>query len=70
MAGFDVAKARETYAIPAGYDPVAAIALGYLGNPQTASERLQQREAAPRSRKALEQFVFTGEWSQTSPIVQ
>jgi nitroreductase len=70
MAGFDVAKARETYGIPAGYDPVAAIALGYLGNPQTASERLQQREAAPRSRKTLEQFVFTGQWSQTSPIVQ
>jgi len=28
--GFDVLKAREVYSIPEGYDPVAAIALGYM----------------------------------------
>ena len=29
MAGFDAAKARETYGIPEGHEPVAAIAVGY-----------------------------------------
>ncbi len=70
MAGFDVPKAKETYGIPDGYEPVAAIALGYLGDPQTLSESMQQRQSAPRTRKPLDQFVFTGRWSQTSSIVQ
>ncbi|WP_068819642.1 nitroreductase family protein [Phormidesmis priestleyi] len=69
MAGFDVPKAKETYGIPDGYDPVAAIALGYLGDPQILSESMQQRQSAPRTRKPLDQFVFTGHWSQTSSIV-
>lgn len=69
MAGFDVQLTRQTYNIAEGYEPVAAIALGYLGNPQALSEKLQQRELAPRQRKPLEDFVFSGSWNQTSPIV-
>ena len=69
MAGFDVSLARELYSIPEGYEPVAAIALGYLGDPQTLSEKLLQRELAPRIRKPLENFVFSGNWEQTSPLV-
>ncbi|HAX80143.1 MAG TPA: nitroreductase [Cyanobacteria bacterium UBA11372] len=70
MAGFDVPKARELYNIPEGYDPVAAIALGYLGDPETLSERLQQREFAPRTRKPLEEFVFSTTWNQASSLVK
>lgn len=69
MAGFDVAKVWETYGIPDGYEPVAAIALGYHGNPQDLSERLQQRELNPRTRKSLETFVFTGNWGESSPLI-
>ncbi|GAA6615483.1 nitroreductase family protein [Scytonema sp. NUACC26] len=69
MAGFDVAKAREAYNIAEGYEPVAAIALGYIGDPKTLSERLVQRELAPRTRKPLEKFVFSGGWNQVSPLV-
>ncbi|MBW4540612.1 MAG: nitroreductase family protein [Myxacorys chilensis ATA2-1-KO14] len=65
MAGFDVAKARETYNIPDGYEPVAAIALGYLGDPHTLSDKLQQRALAPRTRKPLHDFVFSGQWNQS-----
>ncbi|MBW4499150.1 MAG: hypothetical protein KME57_06150 [Scytonema hyalinum WJT4-NPBG1] len=46
-----------------------ANALGYLGDPQTLSERLQQRELAPRKRKPLEEFVFSNQWNQSSPMV-
>jgi nitroreductase len=65
MAGFDVSKARETYSIPEGYEPVAAIALGYLGDPQSLSERLLKRELAPRTRKPLSEFVFFNSWNQS-----
>lgn len=69
MAGFDVPLTRQTYNIPDGYEPVTAIALGYLGDAQTLSARLQQRELAPRQRKPLDNFVFSGSWHQTSPIL-
>jgi nitroreductase len=69
MAGFDVPKAREVFHIPEGYEPVAAIALGYPGDYHTLSERLQQRELSPRSRKPLETFVFSGGWNQPLPFI-
>lgn len=69
MAGFDVPLAKEAYGIPEGYEPVSAIALGYLGDPQTLSERLRQRELAPRQRKPLEEFVFSSSWNQTASLV-
>lgn len=69
MAGFDVPRAKEIYGIPDGYEPVAAIALGYLGDPNSLSEKLQERESSPRTRKPLDAFVFAGRWSQTSTMV-
>lgn len=69
MAGFDVPLSRSLYSIPEGYEPVAAIALGYIGDPQTLSEKLLQRTLAPRTRKPLENFVFSGRWNQTSALV-
>lgn len=69
MAGFDVQKARELYGIPEGYEPVAAIALGYGADAETLPENLQQRELAPRVRKTIESFTFTGSWGQELPIL-
>ncbi len=69
MAGFDAAKARELYGIPSGYEPVDAIALGYLGDSSQLSERLQEREQAARIRKPLTDFVFSGNWKQTASFV-
>lgn len=67
MAGFDVPKARELYSIPEGYEPVAAVALGYGAEAETLPENLQQRELAPRFRKPVASFTFTGSWGQTTP---
>ncbi|MCH7544247.1 MAG: nitroreductase family protein, partial [Proteobacteria bacterium] len=33
MAGFDAERARQTYDIPAGFEPVAAVAVGYPAKP-------------------------------------
>ncbi len=67
MAGFYPDKVRELFKIPEGYEPVAAIALGYPGDPQTLPERLRERELTPRRRKLLQEFVFTGQWGKTPP---
>lgn len=69
MAGFHPDKVRELYGIPKEYEPVAAIALGYPGDPESLPERLKQRELAPRERKPLAEFVFSGRWGQRSPLV-
>jgi nitroreductase len=64
MGGFDVEKARETLGIPEGYRPVAMIALGYPGHPDTLPDDLRTRELEPRTRRPLEEFVFAGRWGQ------
>ncbi len=69
MAGFQVDKAREVFNIPEGWEPAAAIALGYPGEADSLPEPLRTRELAPRTRKPLEQFVFTGRWGEVAPLV-
>lgn len=70
MAGYDPRKARQTYGIPDGYEPVAAMAIGYIGDPQRLPDELMKREFAPRERKPLEQQVFTGRFGESAPFVQ
>jgi nitroreductase len=68
MAGLEVEKAQSLLQVPENYEPVAGIALGYLGDPQTLSDRLRDREMTPRSRKSLKEFVFNGQWGNTSLV--
>jgi nitroreductase len=69
MAGFDAEKARQSFAIPADWEPVAAMAIGYPGDPTSLPEKLRERELAPRTRKPLSEFVMTGGWGQTAAFV-
>ncbi|MGA8271655.1 MAG: nitroreductase family protein [Candidatus Sulfotelmatobacter sp.] len=64
MAGFDTEKARNEFAIPEGFDPVAVIAIGYPGDPANLSDKLRERELAPRQRKPIRDFVFSGKWGE------
>ena len=69
MAGFDPEKARQVFAIPAEWQAVAALAIGYPGNPDTLPQPLKDRELAPRTRKPIREFVMTGSWGHTAPFV-
>jgi len=69
MAGFDAEKARQTFAIPPDWEPVAAMAIGYPGNPESLPDKLRERELAPRTRKPVSEFVMTGSWGHTAPFV-
>jgi nitroreductase len=65
MAGFDVEKARAVLEIPEGFDPVAMIVIGYMGNPDSLPPELKERELAPRERRPLQDMLFTRYWGQT-----
>jgi len=70
MAGFDPARARETYHIPADCEPMAAIAIGYPGDPATLPEGLRQRETAPRKRRPISEFVYSGDWGSVAAFAK
>ena len=64
MGGFHADTAREVLGIPAGYEPLAVIALGYPGAHEALPEDLRERELAPRSRKPQREFVFAVRWGE------
>jgi nitroreductase len=67
MAGFNPAKARQQFQIPSGFEPVAAIAIGYPAEPEGLS--LPVLEEATREKRSLESFVFTGSWGHASRLL-
>lgn len=64
MAGFNPGKARVVFHIPDGYEPVAMMVVGYQDNPEILPEERRAAETAPRSRKALSDIAFEGDWGQ------
>jgi nitroreductase len=69
MAGYDHEKAGQVFNIPADWDAIAVIAIGYPGDPKSLPAPLNEREVAPRSRKPLSSFVMTGKWGHTAPFI-
>ena len=70
MAGFDPETAKEAYDIPQGWEPFAAMAIGYPGDASSLPEPLQSREKAPRSRKRIHEFVMSGQWGHTAEFAK
>jgi len=68
MAGILPDKIRELYQIPDTHEPVTGIALGYPGASEQLPDKLRQREIAPRARKPIGEFVFSGRWGQKSTL--
>lgn len=62
MGGFDADKARELFVVPEGYEVVVVLAVGYLGNIADLPDDMRERENAPRTRKALSEFVFADQF--------
>jgi nitroreductase len=70
MAGFDPHKAIETFDIPTGWEPIAAISIGYPGDPDALPEALRERELAPRARKSLPEFVMSACWGHPASFLK
>lgn len=69
MAGIRPDVARETYDVPDDFEPMTGLAVGYLGDPTTLSERMQSAETSPRTRKPLDALVFGDGWGESSDLV-
>jgi nitroreductase len=69
MAGYDPDKARQVFEIPAGWEPIAAMAIGYPGDPESLPQPLRDRELAPRTRKPISAFVMSGSWGKKAPFL-
>jgi nitroreductase len=69
MIGILPDKAREVYQIPEHFEAWTAMAIGYNAAPATMPDALKERDMAPRQRRPLRDFVFSGRWKQPSPLV-
>jgi nitroreductase len=69
MIGILPDRARGVYAIPEGSEALTGLAIGYEGDAQALPEGLRARDLAPRTRRPLSEFVFSGRWGRASPLV-
>jgi nitroreductase len=64
MAGFDVERSRAEFHVPEGFTPIAMIAIGYpyQGDVDNMPEGMRASELTSRSRKAMGEIAFAGDW--------
>ncbi len=67
FAGFDHDAVAEHFAVPEHWAVTTGIAVGLLGDPEILDERTLAKELAPRTRRPIGEFAFTGTWGE-SPI--
>lgn len=68
MIGIVPDKAREICGTPDGYEAWTGLATGYRGEPAGRPVQLRERDLAPRQRRPLREFVFSGKWGQPSSL--
>jgi nitroreductase len=68
MGGILPERAVEIYRIPAGWQVVTALAIGYLGDPNELPEKLRARDLAARKRRPARETVFEKEWGKPSRL--
>jgi nitroreductase len=69
MIGIDPEKVRSTFNIPGGFQPLTALAIGYLGRPVELKEELLARDSYSRERRQIKEFVFSGAWGKSSNLI-
>ena len=67
MAGFNADGAREAFAIPEGARAIAVVAIGSLGDYDSAPPEIVERDAQGRARLPLEEVAFVSRWGQPLP---
>lgn len=66
MSGILPEKIRDIYNVPTEYEPITALAFGYMGDLSDLSDDLKEGEMADRNRKPLAEFVFERNWGESA----
>jgi nitroreductase len=64
MGGFDGDKVKQVFNVPAGFMPMAMIAVGHLAEPNVLEGDLLNSEIAARQRRPLAENFFDGTWGK------
>jgi nitroreductase len=70
MIGIMPERVRELYRVPEGVQPLTGVAIGHATTPDSLPDAYKQRDLAPRSRKKLGEFLFSGQWGTASALVK
>ncbi|MDA3921769.1 MAG: nitroreductase family protein [Salinisphaera sp.] len=68
MIGIDPDAAREAFSIPEDAEALTAMAIGYHETELAGGSALRKREASPRSRHPLDEFVFGDHFGQSADL--
>ena len=69
MSGIVADRVRETYALPGEVLPLTALAIGYAASLEATPEAWRERQARPRERRRLPEFVFGERWGEPAPFL-
>lgn len=69
MSGILADRIRRTYALPDDVLPLTALAIGHAASLEATSEDLRDRQARPRERRQLPEFVFGERWGDPAAFL-
>jgi len=58
MGGFSIEKVKDYFKLPDDIEPLAMMAVGYIGNGASLSPELMKRDEKRRPRKPVNEFTF------------
>ncbi len=67
MGGFDANKAKELFAIPERYMPMAMMTVGYQLPLEKIDAEAKDRELSDRGRRPLAENFYTEKWGNAYP---
>ena len=65
MGGYDAVRAREALAIPDRYEPMAMMAIGYIGDPGKLPEDMAAWDYRERTRLETDHFMVRGRFEKS-----
>ena len=69
MSGIVADRIREAYALPGDVLPLTALAIGHAAPLETTPEDMRDRQARPRERRPLPEFVFGERWGEPAAFL-
>ena len=70
MSGIVRDRVREAYALPDDILPLTALAIGCAAPLEDTPEDLRERQARPRERRPLPEFVFGERWGEPARFLE